>query len=52
MNGLPMSRIIKFMLKHYDANPDNPVITVGVISTDPSGSPVIQWSGLQDPKVS
>lgn len=51
MNRLPMSRIIKFMLEHYDANPDNSVITVGVISVDSSRNPVIQWSDLQDPEV-
>jgi len=51
MSGLPMSTIIKFMLEHYEANLDNPAITVGVISIDSSGNPFIQWSDLQDPEV-
>lgn len=49
--SLPMSRIIRFMLEHCDAHPDNPTITVGVISRDCDGNPDIQWSVLQDPGV-
>lgn len=51
IHDLPMSRIIRLMLEHFEADPDNPFITVGVISVDPNGNPGIQWSAMQDPKV-
>jgi len=49
--NLRLSKIVHFMIEHYNEHPDAKEIMVGTITIDETNNPVIQWSELKDPLV-
>lgn len=49
IQGLNVSKIIRFMLEHYQNNRNKAEIMIGTITIDNEANPRIQWSELRDP---
>ncbi|WP_182914227.1 NUDIX domain-containing protein [Paenibacillus sp. 1011MAR3C5] len=46
---LQLSRIIHYMIKHYNDHPHHKAIMIGTIARDTTDEPFIQWAELTDP---
>ena len=51
LKELRFSKIISYMLSHYLADPNREETTVGVITIDTEGNPMMRWAEMFDPQV-